>query len=180
MTKPIAETNNDPSVDEFWQLSTRFYDAPEVSRFLLALQNTQQKNINELLFALWVSHALQIRLTDESIQRILQAAERNKLWAANIRDTRFDLEQQWQPPYPEKIDQARQAMLHTELNIERLHQQKLVEALGEEMALHTFEKCADYEILLMHNLTACCGMPAAKSDYLQLIALWQEFLLAQQ
>ena len=180
MQPPNSANNSEHPVEDFWRVSCRFYESPSVSEYLLELQNKQAKNINELLFALWVSHFYRTALPVEVVERIYSLAERSKSWTGNIRDTRFELEQQWQVPYPEKIKSARNAMLETELKIERLHQQKMVEALVDELATTSLAQYSDDEELLLLNLTRCCGEADAESDYLQLIMLWQQFLHTNQ
>jgi len=167
-------------VDNFWQLSTAFYESAMVSEYLLELQKSQQRNVNELLFGLWTSHFYRARLTPAIVKRVRAAAKRTKSWVNNIRSTRLDLEQQWQAPYPEQIQSARDAMLATEIKIERLHQQKMVEGLVSALATHELAASENDEALLLDNLTLSGGEVANESDYLQLIMLWQGFIESNQ
>ena len=176
MNDSIVKEQSEIAVDDFWRISTQFYNSPMVSDYLLELQNSQNKNVNELLFALWCSHYYKACLNNNLVGNTFTLAERTKSWAANIRNTRFELEAQWQAPYPEKIRNARDAMLETELKIERIHQQKLVEGFIKSVILYPFEKSDENEAMLLMNIALCCGEARAESDYLQLVMLWQGFL----
>lgn len=163
------------AAEDFWQSSLAFYEKPEVSTYLLGLQNNHLKNVNEVLFALWLSHKYHIELTEELANSAHRRTKRSKKWVQNIRDTRLELEAQWQKPFPEKIAKTRQALLDTEIEIEKLHQQKLV----EEVFTHPkFENlCASplaHEALLFVNLICLCGKP--KSDYKQVVMMWIDYL----
>lgn len=159
--------------DNFWRLSSSFYEQADVKDLLLKLQNQHDKNVNEVLFALWFSMFYQAELGQADVSKIIDAASRTKSWVSNIRSTRFDLESQWQPPYPEKIKQARAAMLETEVNIEKLHQQKLVEGLPSELAVNP--SSTPSESCLQKNLQLICGELKDSSYYELIIAYWLEY-----
>lgn len=146
---------DETSIDNFWRLSTDFYQQPEVKDLMLKLQNEHDKNINEILFALWVSMFYQSTLKSEQVAKILERSSRTKSWVKNIRNTRFDLEGQLNSPLPEMLEQAREAMLESELNIERLHQQRLVESVADELTANPTIELA--ESILQQNLELLCG-----------------------
>ncbi|TQV73653.1 TIGR02444 family protein [Aliikangiella marina] len=165
--------NLEQAIEAFWQSSVAFYSLPEVSEYLLNLQDTQDKNVNELLFALWVTHRFGIELSANIVEAAQSRTRRTKKWVDNIRNTRFELEAQWDKPYPEKIHSTREALKETELKIEKLHQQKLAEEVlthAEFSLLNT--SSLSPEKLFLSNLVQLCGAPQSDSDYLQLVMLW--------
>jgi uncharacterized protein (TIGR02444 family) len=62
--------------DEFWDFSLRFYAAPEVAAALLALQDEGGRDVNLVLFALWLGAAGRGRLDVRALAQAERLARR--------------------------------------------------------------------------------------------------------
>ncbi|WP_444996574.1 TIGR02444 family protein [Aliikangiella sp. IMCC44359] len=172
---------NGTAAENFWRTSSDFYSNPEVNSALLALQNEQNKNINQMLFALWVSTYFQISLEESYTAQISNEEKRAQSWASNIRSLRFEMEQEKKDGGTGEFSQLRDVILETELKMEQIHQQRLVANLLKwiEVNQPAQPMQTDLEELLLFNLAALCGSSANNSDYQKLSRQWLDFCRQQ-
>ncbi|MET1254912.1 DUF2390 domain-containing protein [Aliikangiella maris] len=174
---PPDKQSTDSPAENFWRSSGEFYSDPQVSNHLLALQDQQSKNINQLLFALWVSSYYNIELDNSFTQKSTVDEERAKSWADNIRNLRFDIGLDSHADGSEEYSQLKDIILKTELKIEQIHQQRLVTGLLNwiEENNKACPSSRDKNELVQYNLGALCGAPADPLDFELLTELWLHY-----
>lgn len=156
----------------FWQSSSDFY-INQAKTHLLDLQNTQNKNINELLFVLWATDYFQIVFEQTLCDSLLSDTQEVKQWINNIRKTRFELESSTLEKKSKTT--ARQSILQTELELEKIHQQKLIECFYQSFKESKCQILVDIKDITLNNLVALTGKVQPESSYIELIKMWQSY-----
>ncbi|TQV89143.1 TIGR02444 family protein [Aliikangiella coralliicola] len=162
-------------VADFWQRSTSFYSIAAVRELLLQLQNDHQKNINRLLFALWFSSEERRYLSQNETRAIKHSVQPVESWIIQARKIRFEIKAQQETI--ENYPSIREGLLASELALEKLHQQRILQGVYElvEDIKSPINQTNAPEVML-GNIHRMCGQTQeAENLYLQLIQLWQDF-----
>ncbi|GAA5215419.1 TIGR02444 family protein [Corallincola platygyrae] len=112
--------------DKFWHDSIAHYEQPQVKEACLWLQNEKQLNVNLLLLICWLAER-NIELTPDQIKVLLDASQE---WhdqnIAMVRQLRNATKAaSWMDA--ERREQLQQKLLESELTMERIEQQIMLE-----------------------------------------------------
>lgn len=112
----------------FWDFSLRLYGNVQVREQLLQWQDENGANVNAALLCIWAGKRGRA-LTHDQLRRALSAlAGWHSAVTHPLREQRRRLRNDWQHLAPGFV-QTRQAILHAELEAERVEQTLLLEAL---------------------------------------------------
>ena len=113
----------------FWDFSIRLYSNTQVRDQLLQWQDENGANVNAALLCVWTGKRGRA-LSAEQLRRAHSAvAGWHSAITQPLREQRRRLKIDWQPLAP-GFEQTRQAILHAELEAERVEQTLLLEALA--------------------------------------------------
>ncbi len=140
---------------ELWQFANDFYATGKVAKQLLALQNDYQLNVNQLIYAVWLS------TFDYKLERLPAADENAASWRSNIciplRTLRFEL-RRTKAQMTEQLDAVEacyQQMLAAELAAERVELDLLASQIENYAQANNANLAVDQ--LILKNIQCCCN-----------------------
>ena len=124
MTEPAGES---PDEAALWHFSLEFYSRPGVSEALIALQDRAGRDVNLILFALWLGVSGRGRLTSDGIEcadRIVRPIR------AEIVEPLRELRRKLRADPDTEIQRLREGVKALELAAERIVQRRLARIAG--------------------------------------------------
>ena len=124
MTEPAGEP---PDEAALWHFSLEFYSRPGVSEALIALQDRAGRDVNLILFALWLGVSGRGRLTSDGIEcadRIVRPIR------AEIVEPLRELRRKLRADPDTEIQRLREGVKALELAAERIVQRRLARIAG--------------------------------------------------
>ncbi len=173
------DCNLETAISEFWKLSTGFYQEAIVKQELLTLQNTESKNINHLLFAMWFSSWQGRRLKVIEIDSIERQCHQIIDWISRIRSIRKAHSATKDIQWSQQDSTIRKQLLASELAMEKKHQREIVVGLFavkvENSGLSDGPLCS--ELTIIDNLELIAGkLSHSTGSYQLLAALWRKYI----
>jgi len=149
---------SDPAGEAFWRFSLALYARPGVAEALIALQGRAGRDVNLVLFGLWIGARYGRDLDGDGFAAAAEAAA-----PANgvVRDIRA-LRRQLDPEADGDIRSLRRALLRLELAAERRVQRRLARCIAAETLPHAPGDEAEHEAAerfsaALANLSRCLG-----------------------
>ena len=145
---------SDPAGEAFWRFSLALYARPGVAEALIALQGRAGRDVNLILFGLWIGARYGRDLDGDGFAAAAEAAA-----PANgvVRDIRA-LRRQLDPEADRDIRSLRRALLRLELAAERQVQRRLALCVATETLSHAPEReSGDRFSAALANLSRCLG-----------------------
>jgi len=153
-TQASPDPPSHPTGEAFWRFSLALYARPGVAEALIALQGRAGRDVNLILFGLWIGARYGRDLDGDGFAAAAEAAA-----PANgvVRDIRA-LRRQLDPEADGDIRSLRRALLRLELAAERRVQRRLARCIAAEALPHAPEReSGDRFSAALANLSRCLG-----------------------
>jgi uncharacterized protein (TIGR02444 family) len=157
MTEAASEP---PDEEALWHFSLEFYSRPGVSEALIALQDRASRDVNLMLFALWLGVSGRGRVTNEE----LESADRIvRPISAEIVEPLRALRRKLRSDPDTDVQRLREGVKALELAAERIVQRRLAHIAGSPVsdADPASRVAAAYANLALYLGSAMAGSPEA-------------------
>jgi len=144
---------SDPAGEAFWRFSLALYARPGVAEALIALQGRAGRDVNLILFGLWIGARYGRDLDGDGFAAAAEAAAPANGVVRDIRALRRQLARD-----DDDVRSLRRALLRLELAAERQVQRRLARCIAAEALPHAPEReSGDRFSAALANLSRCLG-----------------------